>query len=63
MYVANVIDEIVKLPAHRAGASRRGSYVRIVPFNPAYKAGLAGHVPANPQGLIGSRLPRPLGSQ
>jgi hypothetical protein len=30
----------------RMGASRKGSFVHIVPLDPAYKAGLAGHVPA-----------------
>jgi len=33
----------------QGGASRRGSFVHIVPLDPAYKAGLAGHVPANRQ--------------
>ncbi len=36
----------MKLSTHRAGASRKGSFVRIVPLDPAYQAGLAGHVPA-----------------
>ena len=30
----------------RDGASRKGNFVHIVPLNPAYEAGLAGHVPA-----------------
>jgi hypothetical protein len=28
-------------------APRRGNFVHIVPLDPAYKAGLAGHVPVN----------------
>ena len=44
----------VKLPAHRAGLPEpasgeqnvsKGIFVHIVPLDPAYKAGLAGHVP------------------
>jgi len=34
----------VKLPAE-GRASRKGSFVHIVPLDPAYKAGLVGHVP------------------
>jgi hypothetical protein len=33
-------------PRPQAGASRKGNIVLIVPLNPAYKAGLAGHLPA-----------------
>jgi hypothetical protein len=45
----------VKLPAHRAGLPghasgeqnvSKGSLLHIVPLDPAYKARLAGHVPA-----------------
>ena len=32
-------------PHPKDGASRKGSFVHIVPLNPAYKAGVAGHVP------------------
>ncbi len=32
-------------PRLQGGASRKGSFVCIVPLDPAYKAGLAGHVP------------------
>jgi hypothetical protein len=48
----------VKLPAHRAGLPghasgeqnvSKGSFVYIVPLHPAYKAGLAGHVPVKIQ--------------
>jgi hypothetical protein len=44
----------VKLPAHRAGLPghasgeqyvSKGSFAHIVPLDPAYKAGLAGHFP------------------
>jgi len=33
-------------PRPQGGASRKGSFIHIVPLDPAYKAGLAGHVPA-----------------
>jgi len=33
-------------PRPRGGASRRGSFVDIVPLEPAYKAGLSEHVSA-----------------
>jgi len=36
----------VKLPAHRAAASRKGNFILMVPLDPAYKAGLTGHLPA-----------------
>jgi hypothetical protein len=32
-------------PRPHGGASRRGSFVHIVPLDPAFKAGIAGHVP------------------
>jgi hypothetical protein len=32
-------------PRPQAGASRKGNFVHIVLLDPAYKAGLAGHVP------------------
>jgi len=32
-------------PRPQGGASRKGNFVYIVPLDPAYKAGLAGHVP------------------
>jgi hypothetical protein len=32
-------------PRQRGEASRKGDIVHIVPLDPAYKAGLAGHVP------------------
>jgi hypothetical protein len=32
-------------PCPEGGASRKGNFVHIVPLDPAYKAGLAGHVP------------------
>jgi hypothetical protein len=37
----------VKLPAHRAGLPGKVISFYIVPLDPAYKAGLAGHVPVN----------------
>jgi len=36
---------LVKLPAHRAGLPGNVLSFYIVPLDPAYKAGLAGHVP------------------
>jgi hypothetical protein len=35
----------VKLPAHRAGLPGKETSFLIVPLDPAYKAGLAGHLP------------------
>ena len=35
----------LKLPAYRVAASRKGNFFYIVPLDPAYKAGLAGHLP------------------
>jgi hypothetical protein len=37
---------IVKLSAHRAGLPGKEISFLIVPLDPAYKAGLAGHLPA-----------------
>jgi len=37
--------ERVKLPAHMAGLPGREMSFLIVPFDPAYKAGLTGHLP------------------
>jgi hypothetical protein len=37
----------VKLPAHRAGLPGKETSFLIVPLDPAYKAGLAGHLPVN----------------
>jgi hypothetical protein len=36
----------VKLPAHRSGLPGNEISFLIVPLDPAYKAGLAGHLPA-----------------
>jgi len=36
---------ILKLPAHRAGLPGNEISFLIVPLDPAYKAGLAGHLP------------------
>jgi hypothetical protein len=38
-------DNQSEAPRSQGGASRRGSLVHIVPLDPAYKAGFAGHVP------------------
>jgi len=32
-------------PRPQGGASRKGNLIYIVPLDPAYKAGLAGHLP------------------
>jgi hypothetical protein len=37
----------VKLPAHRAGLPGKEISFLIVPLDPAYKAGLAGHLPVS----------------
>ncbi len=36
---------ICEAPRPQGGASRRGNFVHTVPLDPAYKAGLAAHVP------------------
>jgi hypothetical protein len=41
----------VKLPAHKAGLPGREIFILIVPLDPAYKAGLAGHLPVNKKRL------------
>ncbi len=37
----------VKLPAHRAGLPGNEISCLFVPLDPAYKAGLGGHLPVN----------------
>jgi hypothetical protein len=39
-------------PRPQGAASRRGSFLHIVPLDPTYKAGLAGHVPAKEVGCL-----------
>jgi hypothetical protein len=41
--------ELIEAPRPQGGASRKGNFVHIVPLDPAYKAGLAGHVPVKIQ--------------
>jgi hypothetical protein len=36
-------------PRPEGGASRKGNFIHIVPLDPAYEAGLAGHVPVKLQ--------------
>jgi hypothetical protein len=48
-------------PRSQRAASRRGSLLHIVPLDPAYKAGLAGHVPAKDKDL--TPQPHSLSSQ
>ncbi len=38
--------EISEAPRPQGGASRKGGLIYIVPLDPAYKAGLARHLPA-----------------
>jgi hypothetical protein len=47
----------MKLPPD-GGASRKGNFVRIVPLDPAYKVGLAGHVPVKNLKLFPNATPR-----
>jgi hypothetical protein len=48
----------VKLPAYRAGLHGNEISFFIVPLDPTYKAGLAGHLPANPAIVgVGLRIP------
>ncbi len=42
----------VKLPAHRAGLPGNVISFYIVPLYPAYKAGLAGHLPVKLKGHL-----------
>ena len=39
---------VSEVPRPQAGASQERNTVLIVPLEPAYKAGLAGHLPVNP---------------
>jgi len=39
-------SRLCEAPRPQGWASRKGSFVHIVPLDPACKAGLAGHVPA-----------------
>ena len=39
----------MKLPAHKAGLPRNEMSFLIVPLDPAYKAGLTGHLPVKVQ--------------
>jgi hypothetical protein len=45
--VGDIISANVKLPGHRLGLPGKVISFHIVPLDPAGKAGLAGHVPAN----------------
>jgi hypothetical protein len=40
---------IIEAPRPQGGASRKGNFVHIVSLDPAYKVGLAGHVPVKTQ--------------
>jgi len=44
--------ETMKLPVHRTGLPGKELSFDIVPLDPAYKAGLAGHLPAILSGLF-----------
>lgn len=49
-------EEIVKLPAHRAGLPGNVISLYIVPLDPAHSAGLTGHVPAHEFHIISEGL-------
>ncbi len=51
------IDEI-EAPRAQRGASRKGNFFYIVPLDPAYKAGLAGHLPVKSQTKTPETNPR-----
>jgi hypothetical protein len=42
----------VKLPVHRTGLPGKEIFIYIVPLDPAYKAGLAGHLPVKTKNLL-----------
>ena len=46
-YNAKLPAQRAELPGHVSGEQNvsQGSFIPIVPLNPAYKAGVAGHVP------------------
>ena len=50
-------EEKSEAPRPQGGASRRGSFVHIVPLDPAYKTGLTGHVPVKIQ--MPNQIPSP----
>ena len=56
-FCLNAVTKIgqLKLPAHKAALPGKVISFYIVPLHPAYKAGLAGHVPANAFVLIRKR--------
>jgi hypothetical protein len=39
-----ILKQVSEGPRPQGGASRKGSFIHIAPLDPAYKAGLAGHV-------------------
>jgi len=45
--ICNDLFYISEAPRPQGGASRKGNLIYIVPLDPAYKAGLAGHLPVN----------------
>ncbi len=47
---------LCEAPRPQAGASRKGNIVLIVPLDPAYKAGLAGHLPAKNKNTVGRTI-------
>jgi hypothetical protein len=47
MFFAEDILSFYEAPRPQGAASRKGDFVHIVSLAPAYKAGLAGHVPVN----------------
>jgi hypothetical protein len=45
-------------PCPQGGASRKGNLIYIVPLDPAYKAGLVGHLPAKWEKTSAKRMLR-----
>jgi hypothetical protein len=55
-------EKTCEAPRPQGGASRKRNTVLVVPLDPAYKAGLAGHLPVNktrPQQAAHYHLPIP----
>jgi len=46
LFAVGLLQHLVKLPGNRPGLPGKETLFHIVPLDPAYKAGLAGHVPA-----------------
>jgi hypothetical protein len=53
----NGLPQWSEAPRLQAGASRKGNIVLVVPLDPAYKAGLAGHLPVKTDPVSISTFP------